>query len=321
MDSTVLDLLDNPGPFIGRDPAGQEDTWNSQEFQLFLKVLTVGNPVGNNEDGSLVSGLDNLGHIACNKRVPVVVGSQCLDQFGVVPPESIPEIGGVLDEIRPVTVEFDAQPNTDGSVLIKMGGTHVLCGVTVEEKVPPFLLGTGQGWITAEYGMLPCATHSRGRREAAVGRSGRTYEIQRLIGRSLRMMVDLKTIGEHTLRVDCDVVNADGGTRCASITGASLAIRRAVERMVSDGRLSAMPDLLPVAAISAGVVDNQPMLDLAYEEDSRAQVDANFVMSRDGRIIEMQCTAEGEPFHRELLTAMEDLAARGIEELFTLWGQ
>ena len=226
-----------------------------------------------------------------------------------------------LDEIRPVTIEFDAQPNADGSVLIKMGGTHVLCGVSVEKKVPPFLTGTGQGWITAEYGMLPCATHTRGRREAVVGRSGRTYEIQRLVGRSLRMMVDLKQIGEYTLRVDCDVVNADGGTRCASITGASLAVQQAMEKMVSDGRLSAMPELLPVAAISAGVVDNHAMLDLAYDEDSRAQVDANFVMSTEGRWIEMQCTAEGHPFQKELFTRMQDLAGKGIGELFTLWKQ
>lgn len=224
-----------------------------------------------------------------------------------------------LDELRPITVEFDAQPNADGSVLIKMGNTHVLCGVSVENKVPPFLVDTGKGWITAEYGMLPCATHTRGRREAVVGRSGRTYEIQRLIGRSLRMMVDLQEIGEHTLRIDCDVVNADGGTRCASITGASLALQQAIEKMVGNGRLPVMPKILPVAAVSVGVVENQPMLDLAYDEDSRAQVDANFVMSADGRWIEMQCTAEGHPFPSELFSQMQDLASKGIEELFALW--
>ena len=224
-----------------------------------------------------------------------------------------------LDELRPVTIEFDAQPNADGSVLIKMGNTHVLCGVSVENKVPPFLVDTGKGWITAEYGMLPCATNTRGRREAVVGRSGRTYEIQRLIGRSLRMMVDLQQIGEHTFRIDCDVVNADGGTRCASITGASLALQQAMEKMVRDGKLSVMPELFPVAAVSAGVVDNQAMLDLAYDEDSQAQVDANFVMSADGRWIEMQCTAEGQPFHKDLFTQMQDLACKGIEELFALW--
>ena len=160
-----------------------------------------------------------------------------------------------VDDLRPVSIEYGAQLSADGSVLIKMGNTHVLCGVSIENKVPPFLAGTGKGWVTAEYGMLPCATHTRGRREAAVGRSGRTFEIQRLIGRSLRMMVDLEKIGEHTLRIDCDVVNADGGTRCASITGAALALVKALEKMVEDGRLSEMPAVLPVAAVSAGVVD------------------------------------------------------------------
>lgn len=223
------------------------------------------------------------------------------------------------DQLRPIHIAYDAQPGADGSVLIKMGGTHVLCGVSVENKVPPFLKDTGKGWITAEYGMLPCATHTRGRREAVVGRSGRTYEIQRLIGRSLRMMVDLKTLGEHTLRVDCDVINADGGTRCASITGAALALRKALELMVEDGRLTAMPEMLPVAAVSVGVVDGIPLLDLAYDEDSSADVDANFVMTRDERWIEMQCTAEGKPFAPELFARMQELAAQGINELFTLW--
>ncbi len=224
------------------------------------------------------------------------------------------------DELRPVEIEYGAQPQADGSVLIKMGNTHVLCGVSIEEKVPPFLKGTGQGWITAEYGMLPCATHTRGRREAAVGRSGRTYEIQRLIGRSLRMMVDLNRLGEYTLRVDCDVINADGGTRCASITGAALALRQALSRMVQREMLHELPAILPVAAISAGVVDGEPMLDLAYVEDSRAEVDANFVMSGDGRWIEMQCTAEGNPFQPELFYRMHELAAQGIKDLLKLWG-
>jgi ribonuclease PH len=222
------------------------------------------------------------------------------------------------NQLRPVSIEYDAQPNADGSVLIKMGNTHVLCGVSIENKVPPFLAGTGKGWITAEYGMLPCATHTRGRREAAVGRSGRTFEIQRLIGRSLRMMVDLEQIGEHTLRVDCDVVNADGGTRCASITGAALALVQALERMVKDGRLTEMPVVLPVAAVSAGIVDGVPLLDLCYEEDSTAEVDANFVMAGDGRWIEMQCTAEGMPFQPELFARMQELAVKGIGELLKL---
>ena len=152
-----------------------------------------------------------------------------------------------------------------------------------------------------------------------MGRSGRTYEIQRLIGRSLRMMVDLKKLGEYTLRVDCDVINADGGTRCASITGASLALKRALEKMVQQEKLAEMPEILPVAAISAGVVDGLPMLDLAYDEDSRAEVDANFVMAGDGRWIEMQCTAEGLPFHLPVFSKMQEMAAGGIRELLALW--
>lgn len=221
--------------------------------------------------------------------------------------------------LRPVSVEYGLQPHADGSVLIRMGSTHVLCGVTVEDKVPPFLRDRGQGWITAEYGMLPCATHSRGRREAVSGLSGRTHEIQRLIGRSLRMMLDLRLLGEHTLRVDCDVLNADGGTRCASITGGALAVRMALTGMVARGRLAAMPPLLPVAAVSAGVIGGQPVLDLDYGEDSSADVDANFVMSHDGRWIEVQTTAEGAPFQPELFTAMAGLASDGIRELFGLW--
>ncbi|GAB4344341.1 MAG: ribonuclease PH [Desulfobulbaceae bacterium] len=220
------------------------------------------------------------------------------------------------DQLRQVEVEYGAQPNAEGSVLIRMGGTHVLCGVSVEEKVPPFLAETGGGWITAEYGMLPCATHTRGRREAVSGRSGRTFEIQRLIGRSLRMMVDLARLGERTLRVDCDVINADGGTRCASITGAALALRMALERMTADGRLAAMPPVLPVAAVSVGVVGGEVLLDLSYAEDSVAEVDGNFVMTGDGRWVEMQCTAEGEPFQPELFDRMRALADRGIRELF-----
>jgi ribonuclease PH len=222
-------------------------------------------------------------------------------------------------DLRPVSVEYGVQPHADGSVLIRMGQTHVLCGVTVEAKVPPFLKDRGQGWITAEYGMLPCATHSRGRREAVSGLSGRTHEIQRLIGRSLRMMIDLRLLGDHTLRVDCDVLNADGGTRCASITGAALAVRMALVSMVEQGKLPVMPPLLPVAAVSAGVVAGHPVLDLDYAEDSAADVDANFVMSRDGRWIEVQTTAEGAPFQPELFTEMARLASEGIRQLFMLW--
>lgn len=221
--------------------------------------------------------------------------------------------------LRPVSLEYGVQSHADGSVFIRMGHTHVLCGVTVEAKVPPFLKDKGQGWITAEYGMLPCATHSRGRREAVSGVSGRTQEIQRLIGRSLRMMVDLQLLGEHTLRVDCDVINADGGTRCASITGGALALRMALAKMVERGQLAALPPLLPVAAVSVGVVQGQPVLDLDYSEDSSADVDANFVMAGDGRWIEVQTTAEGAPFAPQLFTAMAGLASEGIGRLLTLW--
>ncbi len=223
------------------------------------------------------------------------------------------------ESLRPFSVEYDVQPQAEGSVLMRMGNTHVLCSVSVENRVPPFLTDSGQGWITAEYGMLPRATHSRGRREAVSGRSGRTYEIQRLIGRSLRMMIDLKEIDGYTLRVDCDVINADGGTRCASITGAALAIKKALEGMVLQEKIAAMPVILPVAAVSVGVHGNEVILDLDYELDSTADVDANFIMSSDGRWIEVQCTAEGKPFAADLFPQMSALAWKGIQELFSLW--
>jgi len=222
------------------------------------------------------------------------------------------------ESLRPVTIERGIQYQADASVLIRMGNTHVICGVSVEEKVPPFLKDSGQGWITAEYGMLPCATDSRYRRETN-GRSGRTMEIQRLIGRSLRMMVDLRAIGERTLRVDCDVLNADGGTRTASITGGALAVRDALRKLVDEGRLGKMVDIKPVAAISAGIKDGVPLLDLDYMEDSSAEADANFVMSADGRWIEIQSTAEGKPFSDESFLAMTELARKGIRELLELW--
>ena len=222
------------------------------------------------------------------------------------------------ENLRPVSIEKGIQLQADASVLIRMGNTHVICGVSIEEKVPPFLRDKGQGWITAEYGMLPCATDSRYRRETN-GRSGRTMEIQRLIGRSLRMMVDLKSIGERTLRVDCDVLNADGGTRTASITGAAIALRDALKKLVDEGKLAQLPEIMPVAAISVGIKDGLPLLDLDYSEDSTAETDANFVMSGDGRWIEIQSTAEGEPFSDESLFAMTKLARKGIEELFELW--
>lgn len=222
------------------------------------------------------------------------------------------------DSLRPITIERGLQPQADGSVLIRMGNTHVICGVSVEEKVPPFLKDTGQGWITAEYGMLPCATNSRYRRETN-GQSGRTMEIQRLIGRSLRMMVDLATIGERTIRVDCDVLNADGGTRTAAITGGALALRDALQKLVAEGRLETLPNIMPVAAISAGILNGEAILDLDYHEDSSAETDANFVMAGDGRWIEIQATAEGQPFADEAYLAMAKHAKKGIEELFLLW--
>ena len=223
------------------------------------------------------------------------------------------------DALRPVTIEKGFQPQAYASLLITMGTTQVCCAITMETSVPPFLRGTGQGWITAEYGMLPCSTNSRMQREAAKGRSGRTYEIQRLLGRSLRTMVDLACLGEVTLRVDCDVLKADGGTRTASITGAAIALRDALDRMLHEGVLATPVAILPVAAISVGMVNGEPLLDLNYLEDSNAEVDANFVMTGDGRWVETQCTAEGKPFSPEDFIRMAALARKGIDELFTLW--
>lgn len=223
------------------------------------------------------------------------------------------------DQLRSVEIIKDFQPQADASVLIKMGNTHVLCALTVEDSVPPFLKNTGKGWITAEYGMLPCSTNSRMRREADKGRSGRTYEIQRLIGRSLRMMIDLNILGERTLRVDCDVLNADGGTRTASITGAAIALRDALLKQVEKGAMVAMPELLPVAAISVGVVEGTVLLDLDYREDSTAEVDANFVMTGDGRLIEVQSTVESAPFTVDTFQKMTGYAQKGVNELLRHW--
>lgn len=225
------------------------------------------------------------------------------------------------DALRPVTVERDFQPQAYASLLMGMGGTRVVCSVTLEDTVPPFLRDSGQGWLTAEYGMLPCSTHSRMQREAAKGRSGRTFEIQRLIGRSLRSMLDLASLGPVTLRVDCDVLRADGGTRTAAITGAALALRDALWRMHREGLLAAEPAILPVAAVSVGLLEGRVLLDLDYAEDSRAEVDANFVMTGDNRWVEAQCTAEGKPFAPEDFSRMANLARQGIDELFALWSR
>jgi len=223
------------------------------------------------------------------------------------------------NELRNFSITRNFQPQADASVLMKMGSTHVLCAVTVESTVPPFLKGSGKGWITAEYGMLPCSTNTRMAREAVKGRSGRTFEIQRLIGRSLRMMLDLSQLGERTIRVDCDVLNADGGTRTAAITGAALAVRDAVIKLQESCQLEEMPAILPLAAVSAGIVDGVPLLDLDYQEDSRAEADANFIMTGDGRWIEAQGTAEGKPFSRGEFDLLADLAEKGIKELLGLW--
>jgi len=225
------------------------------------------------------------------------------------------------DEIRPVSIERDFLPHADSSLLIRIGNTHVACSGTVEESLPRFLEGADHGWITAEYGMLPWSTHTRSQREAARGRSGRTYEVQRLIGRSLRMMVDLQAIGPRTIRIDCDVIRADGGTRTAAITGSALVIRDILQKLCRKGILATMPEITPLAAISAGIVDGRELLDLDYDEDSRAEVDTNFVMCGDGRLVEVQCTAEGKPFSRRDLDRLADLAYGGISRLLELWNE
>lgn len=220
-------------------------------------------------------------------------------------------------QTRPINITRHYTRYAEGSVLIEFGETKVLCNATVEEKVPPFLKGKGQGWVTAEYGMLPRATHSRTQREAAKGKQGgRTMEIQRLIARSLRAVVDLEKLGERTITVDCDVIQADGGTRTASITGACVALHDALNKLVENGSLKNNPMKGLVAAISVGIVENQAVCDLEYVEDSNAETDMNVVMVEDGRLVEVQGTAEGEPFsHNELLTLL-DLAKQGCEQLF-----
>jgi ribonuclease PH len=223
------------------------------------------------------------------------------------------------NEIRPVSIDKDFFPHADGSLLIKMGNTHVACAATVEESVPRFLQDSDQGWITAEYGMLPMSTNTRSQREAARARSGRTFEVQRLIGRSLRMLVDLNSIGPRTIRVDCDVIRADGGTRTAAITGAALVVRDVINKLHADEKLAELPKITPLAAISCGIVDGKGLLDLDYEEDSNAEVDANFVMCMDGRFVEVQSTAEAKPFSRQNFNQLTDLASHGITQLLSLW--
>ncbi len=223
------------------------------------------------------------------------------------------------NDLRAVRFQRRYTSHAEGSVLVEMGETRVLCTASVEEKVPPFLKGKGKGWVTAEYGMLPRATHTRGSREAATGKqSGRTQEIQRLIGRSLRAITDTALLGERQVTIDCDVLQADGGTRCASITGAMVALADAIAGLRSRGLLAVDPLRDFVAAVSVGIVGGQPMLDLDYSEDSACDTDMNVVMTGAGHFVEVQGTAEGAPFTREQMSALLDLASRGIAELITL---
>ncbi len=226
------------------------------------------------------------------------------------------------DQLRPVRITRGYTVHAEGSVLIEFGATKVLCTASVEEKVPPHKRGSGEGWVTAEYGMLPRATHTRSDREAARGKqSGRTQEIQRLIGRSLRAVFDLKLLGERTIQLDCDVIQADGGTRTASITGAFVAAQDAVNKLIAEGRLATSPITAQVAAISVGIVHGTPMLDLDYTEDSACDTDMNVVMTGAGHFVEVQGTAEGAAFSRAEMDALLALAERGIGELMLLQRQ
>jgi ribonuclease PH len=224
--------------------------------------------------------------------------------------------GRAPDELRPVRLEPGFAKYAEGSCLARFGDTHVLCTATLEDKVPPFLRNSGRGWITAEYGMLPRSTHTRTDREAARGRqSGRTQEIQRLIGRSLRAVTNLAALGERQIRIDCDVLQADGGTRTAAITGSYVALHVALQRLVREGALPALPLTDTVAAISCGIHGGQAVLDLDYAEDSSAEADANFVLTGSGGIVEIQATAEAEPFAEERFSRMLALARGGISRL------
>ena len=223
------------------------------------------------------------------------------------------------DTMRAVTLETKVNRYAEGSCLVSFGHTKVLVTASLDEGVPPFLRGKGQGWVTAEYGMLPRATHTRGRREAAQGKqSGRTQEIQRLIGRSMRAVVDMKALGERQISLDCDVIQADGGTRTASITGAWVALRLATQKLLADGVLKADPILDQVAAVSCGVFEGVPVLDLDYDEDSNAEADANFVLTGAGDIVEIQATGEKRGFTRAEFEALFDLARQGIGELLLM---
>jgi ribonuclease PH len=224
--------------------------------------------------------------------------------------------GRKLNEMRPVSIEIGVMKHAEGSCLIKMGETHVLCSATIEDKAPPFLKNTGLGWVTAEYGMLPRATNSRTRREAAAGKqSGRTQEIQRLIGRALRAGVDRSALGERQIVIDCDVIQADGGTRCASITGGWVALRLAVNKLLKTGAIVSDPIIDHVAAISCGIYAGQSVMDLDYAEDSTAGTDGNFILTGRGRMIEVQMSAEGATFSRQEMIELLDLAELGAAGL------
>ena len=224
--------------------------------------------------------------------------------------------GRKLDEMRAVSIETGVMKHAEGSCLIKVGNTHVLCSASLEDRPPPFLKNTGLGWVTAEYGMLPRATNTRMRREAAQGKQGgRTVEIQRLIGRALRAGVDRSALGERQITIDCDVLQADGGTRCAAITGGWVALRQAFDRLLKAGVIASDPMLGHVAAVSCGFYAGQAVLDLDYDEDSNAGVDGNFVMLGGDRLIEVQMTGETTVFSRAQMTQLMDLAERGVAEL------
>ncbi|WP_312490583.1 ribonuclease PH [Sphingomonas sp.] len=225
--------------------------------------------------------------------------------------------GRMPDQMRPITIEPNFTRHAEGSVLIGFGDTKVLVTASVEERVPPFLRGKGEGWVTAEYGMLPRATHTRGSREAAKGKqSGRTQEIQRLIGRSLRAVCDLKALGERQITIDCDVIQADGGTRTAAISGAWVALRMAVNKLMAEGKLTNDPIRNKVAAVSCGIHQGTPVLDLDYIEDSNADADANFVLIENGHIAEVQATAEHATYDEEALLRLLRLARMGCTEIF-----
>ncbi len=225
--------------------------------------------------------------------------------------------GRAHDELRPLQIIPGTMPYAEGSASIRLGDTHILCAASVDERVPSWLKGQGRGWVTAEYGMLPRATKERTSREAATGRQGgRTVEIQRLIGRSLRAAVDLKALGERQIVIDCDVVRADGGTRCAAITGGYVALALALAKLKQQARISRDPLLAPVAAISVGIVRGATLLDLNYIEDSSAAVDSNVVGTANGEFVEIQATAEGKPFDRRGFSALLEMASLGLDELF-----